>query len=405
MLAGVEHEFFVLHGGSRVDFVREMGRLDLGRRFLDPADAHARRTPSGAAVTADGTEAEIALPPIDVKPGFAARAAAWMEAERVALIARLGDGYDLEGSSSHIGISVPAPLRFIEAVARVWTGTFAPAFMLLLDRSDSYGIYVRPRPGRLELCGEHATGAWLSAAMVFAAGSVRAAVGAAATPQPAGLPPAIRMRLERCTDRYGYLVHRRSMGGDLYATGRATELMDVTDTPLTAQRHLEVTWAAARAALAPFVEPGDLSGMDDVVAARTPLPRLANDDAGSPLDARSAEPNPFGRVARPMARPGYDMAAVMITWDAVVLVAAEPSRSRPMFISVPRSALAGFLERLDAGALDHVVLSYLRSRPRGRALEQRSQLRDAALFDTIGPRRSLLARERNNRGAVTRIAA
>ena len=38
--------------------------------------------------------------------------------------------------------------------ARLYTETFAAALMLLMNRDDSPGLLVRPRPGRAELCGE-----------------------------------------------------------------------------------------------------------------------------------------------------------------------------------------------------------------------------------------------------------
>jgi hypothetical protein len=50
-----------------------------------------------------------------------------------------------------------------------FSSTFAPMLMLLLHAPESRGIYVRPRPGRLEVCGELVRGQRLQAAAVFVA--------------------------------------------------------------------------------------------------------------------------------------------------------------------------------------------------------------------------------------------
>lgn len=62
--------------------------------------------------------------------------------------------------------------------------------MLLLDRASSSGIYLRPRPGRLEICGEFADGVRLRAVSAFVAGSVRATARGLGG-ERALLPPAL----------------------------------------------------------------------------------------------------------------------------------------------------------------------------------------------------------------------
>src|SRR5580658_279588 len=75
-VVGLEHEYRVHVGGIPVDFRTLVHRIELGQRHLDPADPNAYRLASGAALTADEEEAEIALAPIVVAPGFGSRVAA-----------------------------------------------------------------------------------------------------------------------------------------------------------------------------------------------------------------------------------------------------------------------------------------------------------------------------------------
>ena len=49
-LVGLEHEFRVTRGREQVPFDSLIESLGLGRRYLDPTDANARRLPSGVAI-------------------------------------------------------------------------------------------------------------------------------------------------------------------------------------------------------------------------------------------------------------------------------------------------------------------------------------------------------------------
>jgi len=159
-LVGLEHEFVVRGSdGSRIDFRGLIHELGIGRRHLDPSDPHARRLPSGAVVTCDDGEAEIAIPPVAGTSGFATRVVEAAAHARAGLQRSLPRGYRLEGCSTHLSVSLPDPL--LEACARRYPVTFAPALMLLMDGPHSPGLLVRPRPGRLELGGEFVAGAWL----------------------------------------------------------------------------------------------------------------------------------------------------------------------------------------------------------------------------------------------------
>lgn len=395
-LVGIEHEFGVLHDGVEIDFADVLAGLDLGPRYLDPADANARRLPSGAAITCDVREAEIALPPVAVRPGFTREAAHRARMEKVELSRRMGDGYELQGTSTHISVNIPARIQAIDEVAWLHAHTFAPALGMLLDRRDSYGIWLRPRPGRLEFCGEYASGERLRSAMAFAVGSVRACVAAVfGEPLAVPLPPRLEVRLEPVRERAGYVVQRTAMGVDLYAEGRDARLPLAHGGFTSAQTQLFAAWSCALAAL------DGVANKDDVAAAQRmvdhqhelPVSQLTDDEPeGAGTDGLDAPA--FGRILQPLRRSRFDMAPVMVTWDAAVFVATPPtSARRTAFVCVPRAAMDAFFAQLDAGSLDALIHSYLRKRfGRGR-LERRRQVTRPGLYGSIGPRRALLARE------------
>ena len=52
----------------------------------------------------------------------------------------------------------------------MFSRSFAPSLMLLMDAPSSPGLLVRPRRGRLEFGGEFVTGNQLAAAVLLAAG-------------------------------------------------------------------------------------------------------------------------------------------------------------------------------------------------------------------------------------------
>ena len=135
-LVGIEQEFVVrTRDLSPVDFRSVLPRLDGLAPPLDPDDPRARRTASGVVLTADGREAEAVAPPIAVDPGFTDDVAAWTRATRHELTSRLDDRYALEGYSTHL--SVAADNRRSARVGALFARTFAPGFMLLVDRASS----------------------------------------------------------------------------------------------------------------------------------------------------------------------------------------------------------------------------------------------------------------------------
>jgi hypothetical protein len=284
------------------------------------------------------------------------------------------------------------PPAINDAVARLYTHTFAPAMMLLLDRATAPGLLVRPRPGRTELCGDFLEGVRLGAAAIFASGSVLACA-LAVQGDPAArrrLPPQIALRVERAIERYGWYVDRRAAGEDVYKSGRSTSLPLEGGGRITAQDHLETAWHAARAALGQ--RGGGWSVVDKLISGRLPLPLEHPTLILEPAPAqKKAPPSVYGALLESRARPGFDMAPVMVTWETVVFVLVGARRA---FACIPRDRLGLFLHRLDTGHLDALIADFLARPATGLRLDRHEDALRPGLYDAIGARRRLLPAER-----------
>jgi hypothetical protein len=265
-LVGLEHEFRLVDGTAPVDFRRLIHTLPIEGVRADPSDPNAYRCPWGGAITCDGPEAEIAIPPVEVTSGFVHRALGYGERGE-ALLRELVPSLHVEGYSSHISVSFAG--RNDRIAARRYSETFAPALMLLMDRASSPGLLVRPRPGRLELCGEHVGGNAARAAVAFAVGSVRALTRA-----NRGALAALRVRVDLvpAVERYGIYVDRRAFGPDLYDQGRRALLQTHAGNQRLAQQQLELAWTLARESLASDVGTCDLEMADRMVHGEVALP-------------------------------------------------------------------------------------------------------------------------------------
>jgi hypothetical protein len=259
MRVGIEHEFNVLGSGpslseQTVDFAPLLRtRLRTNGRH-DPSDPHAVRFPWGV-VTADGREAEVATVPIVVGPDVASRTADAVERAHLELQAILPPGLSLRGYSTHVNVSLA--VRRDRRFAQDWATVFAPVMMLLLDGPASPGLLVRPRPGRLELCGDFCVGHRLEAATVFAAAAVRHA----ATRSDAWRRLSIRMRLERAVERFGYYIDRRACGPDLYGAGRTAMLQRADGRWVSANQHLHEVIEMIEEELVEITAPADRSAL------------------------------------------------------------------------------------------------------------------------------------------------
>jgi hypothetical protein len=343
-VCGVEHEYEVRDAaGAVLDFRTIADGLDLGRR-LDPGDPHAHRGAWGGVVTADGREAEVVSPPVPVGPTAVDAVHAYAVAGREHLAAHLPDGATLTGYSTHISTAVPDAA--VRSAATLVVRHLSPALMLLLDRRSSPGLLVRPRPGRLEVCGEFAQGRALrlAVAVVVAAGQVSAY---------AALPSKLRMRTERSRQRYGTYVDRAAFGPDLYAAGRAAVLRRRGGT-VTAGEHLAEVVSLLSDRLRFLLRDDDLAALHAVVAGDAPLPceqeELAEDDVPRVPTA------PLDLSARRAGDVGVEF--VTATWWTYVVKLDGP---RARWLTVPRTWLASFLDRLDDGALDEVLAGMVRA--------------------------------------------
>lgn len=391
-LVGLEHEYQVIQDGAQLDFQELIHGFRLGTRFLDPSDPNAYHLPSGAMLTCDYREAEIATPPVRRGPGFTRDIEGRARSERGALEILLAPGTELIGYSTHVSISMADALT--EQAALLYARTFAPALMLLLNGTASPGLLVRPRPGRLELCGEFIEGERLRAVLTFALGSALACAAAVDGSVDTEAPAEIRLQVDPAYERYGWYVDRRAAGADLHVLGRRTPLPLAEGGVIDAQMHLEHAWRAARRALGSTIDPDDADPLDRMVAGVLPLP------SEGPAGAEAERPQPslgagsFGDLLRPRRRPRFELAPVMVTWAASVFLLVDLGRTWRAFACVPREYLEAFLRLLDAGDLDALLWRYLTGEPDARALCAWSQTLEPGLYYELGPRRGLLMPER-----------
>jgi IPT/TIG domain len=404
-LLGLELEFSVRSGqGGRLHFGSLIHRLPVDGYALDPGDPNAYRCSWGGIITSDGAEAEIATPPVRTRPGFTGELEAWARTGEAALRRVLPGGIELDGYSAHLSSAMPARLN--DAVCWLYASTFAADLMLLMERADSPGLLVRPRPGRTELCGEFIDGASLSAAAAFAAGTTRACAAAVRSRSVrALLPPSLDVRVARAVHRYGWYVDRGAFGADLHAASRRTLLPRVSGGTISAQSHLELAWAAARQALAEDVAAPDLQAAEAMVTGELPLPaehrpprrflrHQSGEDAPLPRGDTSLilSRSPASRP-RTYIRPGFTLRPVAGTWDFTVFEVSGPARR--VYACIPRDSLPGFVGQLEEGALDDLITTYLALTSGHRILRAHRQTGHPGLYDRMDAPAALLAPERD----------
>lgn len=341
---GVEHEYAVANRDGPVDFRSVIHELSVPGWRIDPGDIHAYRLPSGLKITCDGPEAEIATPPIDMAAGAVSDMVSWTHAGWLALRTVTHDEFRLTGVSTHISVSVDNDLA--RTAAGLFSRTFASPLMLLMDRSDSPGLLIRPRHGRLEFAGEFATDEHLVAATALAAGGSivceRAAQSYWARSQ---LPPPIRTAVAPAVDRYGWYVDRTAFGVDLYREGRHTTLRRELVGRISAQRHLAAAWSSARRALGNLLDTGERDVVDRLVSGADALPVESSHRPSAPRGRASVAPGGIG--PRVVTAGDLELVPVAATWDFVVFA----PRDHRAFVSVPTAELGRLEDRLRTGSL------------------------------------------------------
>lgn len=334
-LVGVEREYEVWRAGETVDVRALWDNLPDPGVWLDPSDARARRGPWGGVLTADGPHAELATPPVTMGPGSTRELVALAASGERHLAAQLPE-HRLVGYSTHINVEVAD--RSVVRVARLIAGRLALPLMLGLDRRDSPGLLVRPRPGRLEVGGEFAAGDQLRAAVVLTIGMVllaESAIGIRRGRIPY-VPPA---KTERAVERFGWYVDRKAFGPDLYVAGRATALG-----PVTAGEVVARLWSAARPMVADHLDDEELEVADRVVSGERPIPME------QPTDRDGPTPEPAKHSYLPHRRGDLELSVHRATWSQAVLRVRTASGTR--WITVPGRTLDAVLDAFDGGLLD-----------------------------------------------------
>jgi len=387
VLVGVEHEYSVWSGDRWLD-ARTLFDADppAGAR-MHPVERRRYLTSSGITLHADDHVAEVASPPVAVGVGFTKRLDAWARVGRDQLTDELGPGLELRGESSHISVSFDTELA--ERAALLYAQIFAPALMLLMDRETSPGLLVRPRPGRLEMCGEYVAGDPLRAAALFIHGSALACREAVASGDISSLPPALQLTLEPGRLRFGWYVDRRAFGPDLYKELRAAELQTIAGGSMSAGHHLELAVEAALAAAASDASREERELLEKIAGGDMPLHAEGEGNIPSVGDPEPG-PSVYAELLRPRERAGIVVEAVAGTWD---FTAFRLSRNGDAAIlSIPGRALEGFVTALDGGRLDR-TLPQLVTEANGATLRTFEQTSELALFGDIEIGASLLPRD------------
>lgn len=382
--------------GSQIEFPDLIHNLPIAGKRIDPGDCEAYRAESGLKVTCDGPEAEIATPPIELSPGFVGRAAAWTGLGGHSLVGLLAGRFELEGVSTHISVSVENNLA--TRAAGLFSRTFAPALMLLMDGDNSPGLLVRPRHSRLEFGGEFVAGSQLSAALALAAGGAIVCEQAASSYRAkADLPPPVRVKVVPAVDRYGWYVARDAFGFDLYQRGRASVFRREFFGKITAQECLEESWSAARTALGSSVAPGDLEAADDIIAGRAELPLESGLDTSPPATTYVPEPIALGQAMLDIKTPRFMLAATATTWDFTLFTATNGA-GRPVHVSVPTPMLGDFLNDAARGDHDDAISSASASQAAERTLDNYHEATAFGMWDAVEFTHRLAPPERRSDG-------
>ncbi len=393
-LLGIEHEYQLTRNRSRLDFRALIHGLDVPGRRLDPGDVNAYRCASGLVLTCDEQEAEVASPPVVVSPSFTQEIEAWGAAGLAQLRRLIPEDVSVAGFSTHLSASLANDEA--DATLNLLVRAFAPALMLLLDGSSSLGIYLRPRPGRLELCGEYISGNYLRAVSAFFVGAVRACAAAVADKRNAAsmLPPLLSVAMRPAIGRFGVYVGRfDAFDLDFYAEGRNASIPLEAGGIIRAQEHIERSWAVARTSLLPDANRHDLENVDALVSGVLPFRIESGPNEGTMLP-RACEPDQahvLGRVIQPLFRRQFALDAAVATWDFTVFTITG---QRQAFVCVPRANLPCFLSRLQSGSLDATIEAYLATPPSGRQLADNVSTRGPGLWDELGAKHDLLPAER-----------
>jgi hypothetical protein len=354
---GVEREYRIDDPAGAVDARTLWPTLSGLGAALDPGDPNARRGSWGGVVTVDGAEAEVVTPPVPLQPGCT-HVAGDLAATGTRFLQRmLPPGLALRGYSTHVNVEVDD--RIVVGVARLVAGRLALPLMLALDRSDSPGLLVRPRRGRLEIGGEFACGTQLRAAVGLAVGITLLAESALGARRLTRLLPSLpRPEVVPARERYGFYIDRCAFGPDLYLAGRDTVLRTRRGM-ITGGDALRAAWRAARPRAETVLDCDELEGVDAVVDRSRPIPLEDPEhlDLTGP-DPQHAPPRSYA----PRRRGPVLVTVESATWWRALLRVDNPRGT--CWVTVPGRALDTTLEAIDQGCLDDALTDLAAPGPR-----------------------------------------
>jgi len=397
VLVGVEREFQLDPARGPIDFRRLIHTLEIDGARLDPGDVHAYRLRSGAVLTADGVTAEVATPPVPVTSDFANALIGLQQAGLEELTRVLPEGIPVFGYSTHISISVPDDLN--DELCALYARTFGPALMFQMNSIRTEGIFIRPRPGRIEFCGNYLSDDRLRTATAFAAASVEACLAhlGGSDSALAALPHDLDVVIGSDPIRYGLQLSAASFAPG--TTARDQDLLLTSGSGrITLGELLQNSWQAIQ----PFLPGprGAAEGHGTRDRATSPsdpsMPRGPGTTAVSTRPARTdleqSAVAVFGAILNPVVRPRFSVSAVVAVWDFTIFEVS--SERRIGYVAVPRTLLPAFWSELAGGERDAAIEGFLDAEERGRILETNDQTRESGLWDDLVISQRLLSPER-----------
>lgn len=371
-LIGVGQSLSLWCGHERVDARGLVEQVPRGHGPRDPGDPSARRLPSGGTLSADGAAAVLSTPPVPLGPGVPAQLDDLLSGERTTLrdLVAAQDVTRLSGSATRLSISVPddavvgVGLTFVESCLSALATVIAPA--------SSHGLLVRPRRGRLDVCGPYVEGPDLVAGLTLLSACVGGLLDGSFPPRTT-TPDVVPSQ-----ELYGWFAPTRAHPED--------------------EEALATVWGWARPwALGHQVDPRPLDQLVD--GSRDVRSRSTTEAAGCTFGT----PAPTDRRTRARElRNGTRAEPEWLTWEYAVWLVRDVD-GRACRAVLPLAQEDAFLAQLDSGRLDPELDRMLRRRVPRRHLTAHAQAGDAILWHDVEPE-ALVPVERGPDGSVPRVS-
>ena len=286
------------------------------------------------------------------------------------------------GFSTHVNLDVPDE-RVVD-IARDFARHCGLAAALVGEPASSVGLLVRPRRGRLEICGEYAEGPHLVSLVTFVGSAVVALLNGSAppqTPEPVVVPS---------REKFGWFLSPEGVYADLVSRPRPDGL-DL----------LAEIWDWARPwCVRDGLDPTELDRLVENGSLRC-------EDRETPADACSLrpparKPSASGLATGPRGRPsGVEGETAWLTWQHVAWRFTHGRRQ--VFAVLPVEEEQRFLDRLDAGEYDDRLARELARRWGRRTLLVHAQVGDSLWWHDLRPG-ALVPAERDAEGKVPRVS-